>query len=395
MDIRAAIVEALDRPMVIRPLTIDAPRAGELLIRLVATGVCHTDATMWQQGVPVPQPVVLGHEGAGIVEQVGEGVTDICPGDPVVMSYNSCGTCPTCCSDHSSYCHDFFPRNFFGTRPDGSSALKAPDGSPVFANIFGQSSFATHAICHVRNAVVVPRDLDLRIAGPLGCGILTGAGAVMNALKVQPGQSVVILGAGSVGLSAIMAARVVGAASIIAIDLNPDRLALAAELGATLTINGQSENPVARVLDMLPAGVDFAIDCTGLPAVIQQGIAMLGVRGTCGIVGAAAPGTMVQADVSHIMSGGRTIRGIVEGDADPKSFIPHLVALHRAGQFPFDRLIRFYPFDAINDAFHDAESGAAIKPVLLFDGHIGRPVGRVIRLVAQAMRLDVSDTKIG
>jgi len=196
---------------------------------------------------------------------------------------------------------------------------------------------------------------------------LTGAGAVMNALKVQPGQSVVILGAGSVGLSAIMAAKVVGAASIIAIDLNPDRLALATELGATLTINGQSENPVARVLDMLPAGVDFAIDCTGLPAVIQQGIAMLGVRGTCGIVGAAAPGTMVQADVSHIMSGGRTIRGIVEGDADPKSFIPHLVALHQAGQFPFDRLIRFYPFDAINDAFHDAESGAAIKPVLLFD----------------------------
>lgn len=367
MDIRAAVVEASNRPMVIRSLTIEPPRAGEILVRLVATGVCHTDATMWQQGVPVPQPVVLGHEGAGIVEQVGDGVTDIRPGDPVVMSYNSCGSCPTCCSNHSSYCHEFFPRNFFGTRPDGSTALATSDGSPVFANIFGQSSFATHAICHARNTVVVPEDFDLRIAGPLGCGILTGAGAVMNALQVRPEQSVVVLGAGSVGLSAIMAAKAVGATTIVAVDLNPERLALAAELGATLTIDGRTDDPVARVLETVPGGVDHALDCTGLPAVIQQGIAMLGVRGTCGIVGAAAPGTLFQADVSHVMSGGRTIRGIVEGDADPKRFIPQLIALHQAGRFPFDRLIRFYPFDAINDAFHDSESGVAIKPVLLFE----------------------------
>ncbi len=168
-----------------------------------------------------------------------------------------CGNCPTCCSDHSSYCHEFFPRNFFGTRPDGSTALSTADGDPVFANIFGQSSFATHAICHERNTVVVPADLDLRIAGPLGCG-------------------------------------------------------------------------------------------------------------TCGIVGAAAPGTMFQADVSHLMSGGRAVRGIVEGDADPKTFIPQLVALHQSGRFPFDRLIRLYPFESIIDAFEDSHSGAAIKPDLLF-----------------------------
>lgn len=366
MDIRAAVVEASDRPMVIRPLTIDPPRADEILVRLVATGVCHTDATMWQQGVPVPQPVVLGHEGAGIVEQVGDGVTGICPGDHVVMSYNSCGNCPTCCSDHSSYCHEFFPRNFFGTRPDGSTALSTANGDPVFANIFGQSSFATHAICHERNAVVVPADLDLRIAGPLGCGILTGAGAVMNALDVQAGQTVVVMGAGSVGLSAIMAAKLVGAAEIIAVDLNDDRLVLAAELGATLTINAGSEDPVAMVLARVPGGVNYAIDCTGLPIAIQQAIAMLGIRGTCGIVGAAAPGTMFQADVSHVMSGGRAVRGIVEGDADPKTFIPQLVALHQSGRFPFDRLIRFYPFESINDAFEDSHKGAAIKPVLLF-----------------------------
>jgi aryl-alcohol dehydrogenase len=366
MEISAAIVEASDRPMVIRPLVIEAPRAGEIRVQLVATGVCHTDATMWHQGVPVPQPVVLGHEGAGIVESVGEGVHDIRPGNHVVMSYNSCGSCPTCRSDQSSYCHEFFPRNFFGTRPDGSTALATPDGDPVFANIFGQSSFASHAICHERNAVVVPADFDLRIAGPLGCGILTGAGAVMNALNIQAGQTMAVMGVGSVGLSAIMAAKLVGAREIIAVDLNADRLALAAELGATLTINGRSEDPVAQTLAQVPDGVDYAIDCTGLPVAIQQGIAMLAVRGTCGIVGAATPGTTFQADISHVMSGGRAIRGIVEGDADPKTFIPQLVSHYQAGQFPFDKLIRFYPFAAINDAFRDSENGTAIKPVLLF-----------------------------
>lgn len=368
MEVRAAVVESSTAPMAIRTLQIDAPRAGELLVRLVATGVCHTDATMWAQGVPVPQPVVLGHEGAGIVEAIGADVTGIAVGDHVVMSYNSCGTCPSCADDAQSYCYEFFPRNFFGTRPDGSTALAELDGSPVHANIFGQSSFATHAICHERNAVVVSKDVDLRIAGPLGCGVMTGAGAVMKALQVRSGQSVVVLGAGSVGLSAVMAAAAVGAAHIVAIDLNADRLTLAQELGATLTILASTVDSVAAVLSAIPGGVDYAIDCTGLPKVIEQGIAMLAPRGTCGIVGAAGPGTMFQADVSHVMSGGRVVRGIVEGDADPKTFIPELVALHAAGRFPFDRLITYYPFDQINQAFADSHDGTAVKPVLLFDG---------------------------
>ncbi|OJU15011.1 MULTISPECIES: NAD(P)-dependent alcohol dehydrogenase [unclassified Sphingomonas] len=366
-EILAAVVEHADAPMALRRLRLDSPRVDEILVRLVATGVCHTDATMWRQGVPVPQPVVLGHEGAGIVEAVGGDVRDVAPGDHVVMSFNSCGTCPSCRADAQSYCHEFFPRNFFGTRPDGSTTLVDAGGAPVFGNIFGQSSFATHALCRERNAVVVPRDVDLRIAAPLGCGILTGAGAVMKAQKVQRGQSVVVFGAGSVGLAAVMAAAVVGAATIVAVDLNADRLALARDLGAGMTIQAGADDPVAAVLAALPGGVDHAIDCTGNPRVIEQAVAVLGVRGECAIVGAAAPGTMFSADVSHVMSGGRVIRGVVEGDADPKTFIPELIALHRAGCFPFDRLIRFYPFAEINAAFHDSETGAAIKPVLLFD----------------------------
>lgn len=366
MQIQAAVVERSDAPMAIRTLELEAPRADEILVRLVATGVCHTDAIMWAQGVPVPQPVVLGHEGAGVVEAVGTGVTTIRPGDHVVMSYNSCGTCPSCETAAPSYCHEFFPRNFFGTRPDGSSGLSDGEGAPVHANIFGQSSFATYALCHERNAVVVPDDVDLRIAGPLGCGVMTGAGAVMNALRVAAGQTVVVLGVGSVGLSAVMAAALVDAKTIVAVDIHAGRLALARELGATAAIDSSASDAVAAVLAVLPGGADFAIDCTGLPRVIEQAVAMLGPRGTCAIVGAAAAGTMFQADVSHVMSGGRVIRGVVEGDADPKTFIPELIALHKQGRFPFDRLISFYPFARINDAFQHAGNGTTVKPVILF-----------------------------
>jgi aryl-alcohol dehydrogenase len=368
MEITAAVVERPDAPMVLRQLTLEAPRADEVLVRLVATGVCHTDAVMWQQAVPVPQPVVLGHEGAGIVEQVGSGVTTIKPGDHVVMSFNSCGHCPACGDGEVSYCYEFFPRNFFGTRADGSSGLSDAEGGMVHANVFGQSSFATYALCHERNAVKVPDDLPLKIAGPLGCGILTGAGAVINAFQLKAGQSFAVLGAGSVGLSAVMAAKAMGATTIVAVDLHPERLALAKELGATHTIDASTcADAAAAVLEILPVGVDFALDTTGSAKVIDQGVRMLAPRGTCGILGASAPGVSVAVELMPFMSFGRKLRGIVEGDADPKVFIPELVALYQAGRFPFDRLLTFYPFDQINEAFHDSEIGAVVKPVLVFE----------------------------
>ena len=366
MHITAAVAEASDGPLVIRQLTLEAPRSGEVLVKLVATGVCHTDEVMWQQGLPVPQPVVLGHEGAGIVEAVGTKVTSVQPGDHVVMSFNSCGHCPSCEEHESSYCHEFFPRNFFGTRSDGTSPLS--DGSkPIHGNIFGQSSFATHAIAHERNTVVVPKDFDLKLAGPLGCGIMTGAGAVMNALQVEAGQGVAVLGTGSVGLSAILAAAAVGADPIIAVDLREDRLALALALGATHAIRADAADVVEAVMSIAAIGVNFSIDCTGIAAVIDQGVRMLAPRGTCGIVGASAPGATLSVDLVHLMSAGRKVRGIVEGDADPKTFIPALIALYQEGRFPFDKLLSFYPFSEINRAFADAHDGRAIKPVLLFD----------------------------
>jgi aryl-alcohol dehydrogenase len=360
---KAAVLRSSDAPFRIEDVQIELPRADELLVRLVATGICHSDMVMRDQGLPTPQPVVLGHEGAGIVEQVGAAITHVRPGDHVVLAFNSCGHCPSC-NDHApSYCFEFFPRNFMGTRPDGSSPLTSDTGM-IYANIFGQSSFATRAIARGRNAVKVAKDAPLELLGPLGCGVMTGAGAVMNALDVLPGSSLAVFGAGAVGLSAVMAAKAVGAKTIIAIDLNESRLSLARELGATETLVGSTIGLAAAVTDAAAGTLNYAIDTTGRPDVIRVAADALGPRGVLGLVGANAPGDEISFDAVSIMSGGRMVRGVVEGDADPHTFIPKLIALHAKGLFPFDRLIKFYPFEDINTAFRDGEDGRTVKPVL-------------------------------
>jgi aryl-alcohol dehydrogenase len=229
MKIQAAVTRARSAPMSLEMLDLAEPRDDEILVRLVATGVCHTDMAMRDQAFPVPQPIVLGHEGAGVVVKTGRFVSDVAPGDHVVMSYNSCGHCPSCREDEAGYCHDFFGYNFAGQRPDGTSPISKGD-EVIHGNFFGQSSFATYALCHPRNVVKVRNDAPLDLLGPLACGVQTGAGAIINALKVGAGDSVAIFGAGSVGLSAVMAARTVGATTIVAVDLNKKRLALAKNL---------------------------------------------------------------------------------------------------------------------------------------------------------------------
>lgn len=363
MQITAAVVRSRSGPFRLETLDIEAPRAGEVLVRVVATGVCHTDMVMRDQDLPTPQPVVLGHEGAGVVERVGAGVTKVAPGDHVVMTFNSCGACPSC-SDHApTYCHEFFPRNFMGARPDGISGL-SKSGETIHANIFGQSSFATHALCHERNAVRVPRTAPLEILGPLGCGVMTGAGAVMNALKVEAGRSVVVFGAGAVGLSAMLAAEAVGAGPVTVVDINPARLELALELGADHALDGRDGGVVERIREITGAGADYTLDTTANLTVMRQAVDALAPRGTCGLVGASRMGDELCLDAVALMSGGRVVRGVVEGDADPDVFIPRLIELYQAGRFPFDRLIAFYPFEAIGQAVADGESGRVVKPVV-------------------------------
>jgi aryl-alcohol dehydrogenase len=365
MKITAAVARAKYTPFSLETLSLEEPRGDEVLVRLVATGICHTDIAIRDHKIyPVPQPVVLGHEGAGIVEQVGAGVTKVRVGDHVILTSNSCGHCPSCVDGLPVYCYDFNIYNFAGSRPDGTSPL-SKDGEKVHY-FHAQSSFATHSVSRERCVVRVDKEAPLELLGPLGCGVMTGAGAVINSMAVGVGQSIAVFGTGSVGLSAIMAAKLVGAGVIIAVDLVEPRLELARQLGATHTVNPDKESAVDAIKAITGAGVNFTLDTTGNMKVLRQAMDVLAPRGTCGFVGGAPPGAAVTIDVEQIMVGGRTIRGIIEGDSNPDVFLPKLIELFMLGRFPFDKLVEFYPFEAINTAVDDALSGRTVKPILRF-----------------------------
>lgn len=363
---KAAVLRTAGAAPQIETVTIDAPRADEVLVEMRGVGICHTDMVMRDGHLPVPLPVVLGHEGSGIVRAVGGDVIDLAVGDHVVLSFMSCSHCPSCDEHAPAYCHSWVPLNFFGARADGSAALRDAGGAPVHSHVFGQSSFATHAVVNQRNAVKVARDLPIELLGPLGCGIQTGAGAVLNACRVRAGSSVAVIGVGAVGLSAVMAAGIADAATIAAIDINPARLDLAMELGATHTLRSNDDFTMLAAQAGCPAGFDYIIDTTGIASLVNAAILGLAPRGEIALVGAYAPGTDVRADATHVMSAGRVIRGVVEGSADPQGFIPELIEHYRAGRFPFDRLVEWFGFEDIAQAIAAGESGRVVKPIVRF-----------------------------
>jgi aryl-alcohol dehydrogenase len=365
MKIEAAVARAKLAPLHFENLELEEPRHDEVRVRLVATGICHTDMAIRDQIiVPMPQPIVLGHEGSGVVEAVGQSVTKVKPGDHVILSGDSCGHCPSCQVSLPSYCYEFFPRNFGGGRLDGTTPL-SNNGEKVHT-FMGQGSFATHVVCHDRNVIAVANDAPIELLGPLGCGVITGAGAVINSLNVGVGKSIAIFGTGSVGLSGVMAAKLVGAGKIIAIDLRDDRLKLALELGATHIINPGKESIPEAIKKITGDGVDFTLETTALMPILRQAIDVLALRGTCGFVGGAPEDSELTFVTSHVMNGGRTIRGIILGDTNPEEFLPKLIELHALGRFPLERLVTFYPFTDINRAIEDSLSGKCIKPILRF-----------------------------
>ncbi|HUK03204.1 MAG TPA: NAD(P)-dependent alcohol dehydrogenase [Steroidobacteraceae bacterium] len=362
MKIRAAVSRAGAAFPALETLELEAPRPGEILVRMVASGICHTDLGAHAgRGAGTPKPVVLGHEGAGVVERVGAGVTRLAAGDHVILSGCSCGHCPSCIADFPSYCYEMLPRNFGGLRMDGTSALSA-NGERIFGHFFGQSSFADYAIAPERSAVKIAADLPLETLAPLGCGVITGTGAIMRALKVGAGATLAVFGVGGVGLSAVMAARLVGASRIIAIDVQPARLALARELGATDVIDARAGEPGKAVRELSGSGVNFSLNTTPAPEVFTAALECLAMRGVAGFV--TAPRGEWKPAMFPMLAGGRRLQGILGGDAAPQRFIPELIEYYRRGQLPIERLLRFYDFSQIAEAFHDMEQGAAIKPVL-------------------------------
>lgn len=362
----AAVVRRVNGPFELETVRLSQPRPDEVLVRLVATGMCHTDIAGRDGELPTPLPAVLGHEGAGVVEAIGASVKHVEPGDHVVLTYLSCGHCPSCESGEPSSCSDFGPLCFSGARSDGSHALCAGDGSVLSDRFFGQSSFAPYAIAHERSVVKVRKDAPLALLGPLGCGVMTGAGAVWNTLQVKPGSSFAVFGAGAVGLSAAMAAKVAGATTIVCVDRVPSRLDLALELGATHVVDARDEDTVAAVRAATGTGIDAALDTTGRADVIDMAMHSLRQRGRLAVVAISAAAGEHKIDLIDIIMGCKGLLGVVEGGGNARSIIPKLVDLHMEGRFPFDRLAQFYDLARINEAAEDSLNGKVIKPIIRF-----------------------------
>lgn len=367
MRITAAVTEAVGAPLTIKELELDELRPDEVRVRLVASGVCHTDAVVRDGWIPTTFPIVLGHEGSGVVEAVGSTIKHVEPGDHVVLTAASCGICRSCISGHQSYCLDSYGQNFAGGRGFGTdTSLTDEAGNAINSHFFGQSSFSTYVNAAGRSVIKVRKDVPLELLGPLGCGVQTGAGAVLNVLKPGPGDSIVVFGTGAVGMSAILAARVARASTIIAVDINAGRLELARELGATHTINGAEEDALERIREITGGGVRFALDTTGNAEVFSQMVDALAPAGHAGEIAAAKPGTIGEIDLAATLGRGVTVSFILEGDSVPQLFIPELIELWQSGAFPFDKLVKQYSFADINTAFEESERGDTLKPVIIF-----------------------------
>lgn len=368
MDVTAAVSRSGAAEFSIETVQLDGPRPDEILVRIVAVGLCHTDLVARSGALGLRMPAVFGHEGSGVVEAIGAEVTKVRPGDPVVITFRSCGACAKCQRGDASYCHHMTALNIAGARTDGTTAIRA-GGEEVASNFFGQSSFATFALAYERNVVKVDAKAPLELLGPLGCGVQTGVGGILRSLDCEPGSGLLVLGGGSVGLSAVMGAKVRGCTPIIVLEPVAARRDLALSLGATHALDpAKTPDIVAAVREIAPDGVDYAFDTTGAPHLQTAAMGCLASMGVLGVVGITPPGAPPPGEMGAIMRAGQSIRGIIEGDSDPDEFIPEMVALHLAGKLPIERLVTTYPLSEINQAVHDQERGACIKAVLLTGG---------------------------
>lgn len=360
MRAKAAVLESAGAPFTITDIELQDPRPDEVLVKVASVGICGTDLEFANF---FPTPVVLGHEGAGVVEAVGSQVTTVQPGDHVAMSFTSCGACPNCLTGTPSYCLQFDALNFTGRRPDGSTAISR-DGAEVNGHFLGQSSFASHVVAPARAVVPIAKEHDLRIAGPFGCGFQTGAGGVLNVLRPEPGSSIAIFGAGAVGVAAILGAVLSGCGAIIAVDVSSDKLAAARGYGATHVLNSAEVDLAEALRDIAPHGLRYAIDTTGRQDVLRTAVEALGPLGTVGVIG-IGPSESMSFEWRSVLNG-RTITGIIGGASLPQVFLPRLLDLQAAGKFPVDRMISYFPFEQINEAVTAVKAGSVGKAVLTF-----------------------------
>lgn len=359
----AAVVEAAGKPFEVLELELNDLRSDEILVAIEAVGICHTDLAAAHQAIPLPVPIVLGHEGVGRIVAVGSDGLRLEVGSRVLLSAPSCGRCRYCVSGQPRYCPSAVPLAMSGGRLDGTTAFRR-DGRPVHSHFSGQSSFCSHAVALASTAVAIPEDLPAEIAAPFGCGIATGAGAVINVLRPAPDSSLVVVGAGPVGLAAVMAARLVGCGDIIVADLVPSRLELARELGATETIDATREAPVERVVELTAGGADFVIQAAPSTKLLEDAVDMAGPGGVVAVVGAGPHEETASVHPIGLVSGPKTIRGVKGGEGVPERLVSLLVEQWRKGRLPVERLVCAYDFDDINRAAASMQDGTVLKPVL-------------------------------
>jgi aryl-alcohol dehydrogenase len=365
MRIDAAVLSERGAPLALQEVRLEDPRPDEVRVAIVACGVCHADTLAQHGDLPFPAPGVLGHEGAGVVEAVGDAVTELAEGDKVVLSMPWCGHCRKCLAGQPRYCDHVLRMIAGGSRLDGTTSLADAGGGLLHSHFFGQSAFATHCVVRANQAVHVGDDVDLETLGHVGCGVATGAGAVFNVLQPEVGSSLVIFGVGTVGLAAVLAARSTGATRIVAVDRHPARLALARDLGATEAIDATGVDDLAGLVREACAGpADRTLECTGNLAVLRAAVDSIGMLGVCGLVGGAPAGAELTLDHHSTMIGKRVV-GIHGGEGRSPELIGGVLELQRQGRFPVERLVATFALADVDAAMAAAHHGEVVKPVLL------------------------------
>jgi len=361
---KAAVLYEAGAPLKIENLTLDEPQQNEVLIKLVATGVCHTDLHFMKGEMPSPMPVVPGHEGAGIVEKVGPGVTTLKPGDHVILmvAFN-CGKCRYCYEGRPTWCVENLPVQMMATLPYGG--IRLHKGKQEIRHLFGLACYAEKVVVHERSAVKVRNDAPLDVVCLLGCGTSTGIGTAINSARVKPGESIAIFGCGGVGLSAVMGAKLAGA-RIIAIDVLDSKLEKAKELGADYVINAEKDDPQIKIMEILGGGADYALEFIGNTEVMAKALGSIRPGGLLIVAGMAPLISMLNIAPFEFLIG-KTITGAVQGDVIPQIDIPRYVDLYMAGKLPIDKLItNSYGLDQINEAYEALEKGKVIRSVIKF-----------------------------
>ncbi|MCL4681835.1 MAG: Zn-dependent alcohol dehydrogenase [Rhodocyclaceae bacterium] len=363
---KAAICREINQPVVVEEIEVESPRRGEVMIKLAACGVCHSDYSVTTGTIPFPPPVVLGHEGAGIVVEVGEGVTGLAVGDAVVSSFVSmCGKCRYCQTGRPQLCDQAAKAAY--TLPDGTVRTKDLQGKPL--NVFsGCGVMAEFATLHTDNVVKIDQDIPLDRAALVSCGVMTGVGAVVNTARVAPGSIAVVFGCGGVGLNAIQGCAIAGAAMIVAVDTSEAKLEMARQFGATHVLNAKAEENVVKALRKLTGGgADYAFECVGYGEVVAQVYGCLRKGGMAVVVGVASQKDNTTVRTASLTFEEKTLTGSYFGSARPREDFPRLLALYRAKRLKLDELItRTYRIEEAPQAFADLASGKNARGVIVF-----------------------------